>query len=161
MSVENCKKSYLLYLSRYNTCFMCDEPLFLLNYNILSCALGTTVDENIMCVPCAIKSNVKLFVIRVDMKDLKKLMNKYYRSKKLNQKFYECVEDGVHLESCDKDGYCNNCGYQESPCISCGSFNVVDYDTLLCAQCKHAVDEHGAEKHDAFSVSCDCDEVQK
>jgi hypothetical protein len=26
----------------------------------------------------------------------------------------ECIEKGVHLTSCDDDGFCNNCGEQES-----------------------------------------------
>ena len=26
----------------------------------------------------------------------------------------DCVKDGNHLTSCDEDGYCNLCGYQES-----------------------------------------------
>lgn len=25
----------------------------------------------------------------------------------------ECIRDGEHLRSCDDDGYCNACGYQE------------------------------------------------
>jgi hypothetical protein len=26
----------------------------------------------------------------------------------------ECTENGTHLISCDNDGFCNECGYQES-----------------------------------------------
>lgn len=26
----------------------------------------------------------------------------------------ECIDIGIHLTSCDEDGYCNYCGYQES-----------------------------------------------
>lgn len=26
----------------------------------------------------------------------------------------ECIENGMHLLSCDTDGFCNECGYQES-----------------------------------------------
>lgn len=25
-----------------------------------------------------------------------------------------CIASGAHLQSCDTNGYCNNCGYQES-----------------------------------------------
>lgn len=27
----------------------------------------------------------------------------------------ECIATGQHLKSCDDDGYCNNCGYQDDP----------------------------------------------
>lgn len=27
----------------------------------------------------------------------------------------DCIAAGTHLNSCDDDGYCNACGYQDSP----------------------------------------------
>jgi len=35
----------------------------------------------------------------------------------------ECIENGTHLVSCDDDGFCNECGHQESGdymCNNCG-----------------------------------------
>ena len=35
--------------------------------------------------------------------------------------FRECLVSGNHLKDCDKDGYCNKCGFQEDTfCSTCG-----------------------------------------
>lgn len=32
----------------------------------------------------------------------------------MKQSVIHCTENGTHLMSCDDDGFCNECGYQES-----------------------------------------------
>lgn len=29
--------------------------------------------------------------------------------------FIDCAKSGLHLTDCDNDGFCNNCGHQETP----------------------------------------------
>lgn len=45
--------------------------------------------------------------------------------------FDECKETGQHLVSCDDDGFCNNCGFQEpadyETCGECGFDHDYEY----------------------------------
>lgn len=34
--------------------------------------------------------------------------------KSIIMKLQDCIKSGQHLNSCDNDGFCNNCGHQEN-----------------------------------------------
>jgi hypothetical protein len=36
------------------------------------------------------------------------------KHKIMNSKIVDCIRNKQHLTSCDDDGFCNHCGYQES-----------------------------------------------
>ena len=68
------------------------------------------------------------------------------KDKDMKTELEECIENGTHLVSCDDDGFCNECGHQESGdfmCNNCGGgftreemdFDVNDQD--LCKNCNH------------------------